>query len=60
MEKFGFPDLIIWQRAVEQSDQMFDLADMLEELDELCRIRSQILKNLYLNMTELKGYSITR
>ena len=31
MAKFRFQDLTIWQQAIKQSDQLLDLADLLEE-----------------------------
>jgi four helix bundle protein len=31
MTKFRFQDLTIWQQAIQQSDKLLDLADLLEE-----------------------------
>jgi hypothetical protein len=31
MAKFGFQDLKIWQLAMEIADELFDIADQLEE-----------------------------
>ena len=41
MVKFGFQDIEIWQMAIEIADELFDVADRLEE-KRLYRLAEQL------------------
>jgi four helix bundle protein len=47
MAKFRFQDLKIWQLAIEIADQLFDIADMLEQ------------KKLYKFAEQLRGAAMS-
>lgn len=44
MAEFRFQDLKIWQLAMEIADELFDIADQLEER-KLCRFADQIRRS---------------